>query len=102
FIAQALADPRIKRLFDGLSSDSKGRFRQRVVEQFCAVTGGPCVYTGRTMKEGHAGIGITEADRNAAAGHLVASLDKFKVPEKEKNEFLALLGPMKPDIVENP
>src|SRR6266508_878869 len=31
---------------------------------------------------------------------LVKALDKFNVKEKEKNELLGLLGPMKPDIVE--
>jgi len=31
---------------------------------------------------------------------LVASLDTFKVGEREKGELLAVLGPMKKDIVE--
>jgi len=31
---------------------------------------------------------------------LVKTLDEFKVPEKEKNELLAALGPTKKDIVE--
>jgi hemoglobin len=31
---------------------------------------------------------------------LVKALDKFKVPEKEKNEILGALGPLKGDIVE--
>jgi len=35
-------------------------------------------------------------------GHLVASLDKFKVPAQEKGELLALLGPMRSSIVEEP
>jgi len=102
FIARALADPRVKRLFDGLSTDSKNRFRQRLVEQLCAAAGGPCVYTGRSMKAAHAGIGITDAEWTASVTHLVASLDKFKVPAKEKGELLGLIVPMKPDIVEKP
>jgi hemoglobin len=89
-------------MFEGLSADSENRFRQHLVEQLCAATGGPCVYTGRSMKASHAGIGITEGDWNAAIGHLVATLDKYKVPDKEKNEVLALLSPMKSDIVEKP
>jgi hypothetical protein len=33
-------------------------------------------------------------------GHLTASIDKFKVPEKEKGELLAFVASMKKDIVE--
>jgi hemoglobin len=51
------------------------------------------------MKTAHAGMGITDADFNALVEDLVATLDKFKVPEKEKGELLGLLGPMKKDIV---
>jgi hemoglobin len=102
FIARAFGDARIRRMFEGLSTDSRNRFRQHLVEQLCAATGGPCVYTGRSMKVSHAGIGITEGDWTAAVGHLTATLDKYKVPDKEKNELLALLIPMKSDIVERP
>jgi hemoglobin len=102
FIARAFGDARIRRMFEGLSTDSRNRFRQHLVEQLCAATGGPCVYTGRSMKTAHAGVGITEGDWTAAVGHLVATLDKYKVPDKEKNELLALLVPMKADIVEKP
>ena len=46
-----------------------------------------------------AGMGITDAQFNALVEDLVKSLDKFKVPEKEKGELLGILGPMKPSIV---
>jgi hemoglobin len=51
------------------------------------------------MKTAHAGMGITDADFNALVEDLVATLDKFKVPEKEKGELLGVLGPMRKDIV---
>jgi hemoglobin len=54
------------------------------------------------MKSVHAGLGITGAQFDALVGHLVATLDKFKVPEKEKGELLSVLGPMRSDIVEEP
>jgi len=73
-----------------------------VVDQLCAVTGGPCVYVGRDMKASHAGLGITERDWDASVRHLVATLDKFSVPAKEKDEVLALVGTLKKDIVEKP
>jgi len=33
---------------------------------------------------------------------LVNALDTYKVPAREKNELLSVLGPMKKDIVEVP
>lgn len=100
FIGRLLNDPQLKRFFTGLSNDSKNRVRQLVVDQLCAATGGPCVYIGRDMKTVHTGLGITEIDWDLSVNHLVASLDKFRVPEKEKEEFLALAATLKSDIVE--
>lgn len=100
FIGRLAADKQLNRFLVGLSADSQKRLRQNVVDQLCQATGGPCLYIGRSMKTAHAGLGITESDWQLTVNHLVASLDKFKVPEKEKNEFLALASSLKPDIVE--
>src|ERR1051325_4124888 len=100
FIARLAADKQLSRFLVGMSADSQKRLRQLVVNQLCQATGGPCIYTGRPMKTAHAGLGITESDWQLTVKHLVASLDKFKVPEKEKQEFLALASSLKPDIVE--
>ena len=100
FIGRLVADKQFEKFFVGHSIDSKKRIRQHILDQFCAATGGPCIYTGRDMKTTHAGLAITEADWDAAAKHLAASLDKFKVPEKEKGEILAFVTTLKKDIVE--
>ena len=100
FVGRLVADKQFERFFAGHSIDSRKRIRQHILDQFCAATGGPCVYTGRDMKTSHAGLGITEADWDAAAKHLAASLDKFKVAEREKNEILAFVTTLKKDIVE--
>lgn len=100
FIGRLVADKRFEKFFVGHSEDSTKRIRQHILDQFCAATGGPCIYTGRDMKTTHKGLGITDADWDASAKHLVASLDKFKVPEKEKNELLAFVTSLKKDIVE--
>jgi hemoglobin len=100
FVGRLVADKQFEKFFVGQSNDSKKRIRQHVLDLFCNATGGPCIYTGRDMKTSHTGLGITEADWNAAAKHLVASLDKFKVPEKEKGEVLAFVTTLKKDIVE--
>jgi len=100
FITGLATDPRFKRFFSGFSNDSKKRLRQHILDQFCAAAGGPCVYTGREMKTVHTGLKISEDDWNAAAKHLVAALDKYKVPEAEKNDLLAFVVSQKKDIVE--
>lgn len=100
FIVRLVSDKQFEKFFIGQSTDSKKRIRQHILDQFCAATGGPCIYTGREMKTSHGGLGITNAEWDAAAKHLVASLDKFKVPEKEKGEILAFVTSLKKDIVE--
>lgn len=100
FIGRLAADKQLARFLVGLSADSQKKLRQHVVNQLCEATGGPCFYTGRTMKASHAGLGVTEADWQATVKHLVATLEKFKVPEKEKGELLAIASSLKADIVE--
>jgi hemoglobin len=102
FIPRLIADKQIGRFLVGLSDNSKARLRQMFVEQACAATGGPCVYIGRDMKTTHKGLGITGSDWDLSVKLLVTSLEKFKVPEKEKNEFLAIIASTKADIVEKP
>ena len=100
FITRLATDPRFGRFFSGFSNDSKKRLRQHILDQFCLAAGGPCVYMGRDMKTTHSGLGITEADWDAAAKHLVEALDKYKVPKAEKDELLAFVTSQKKDIVE--
>ncbi len=102
FIGRLAADKQLNPFLVGLSDNSKGHLRQMIVELSCAATGGPCVYTGRDMKTAHKGLGITGSDWDLAVRHLSDSLDKFKVPQKEKDEFLAAISSFKADIVEKP
>jgi len=100
FITRLATDKRFEKFFTGFSDDSKKRLRQHILDQFCVAAGGPCVYTGRDMRTSHKGLGISEADWDAAAKHLVAALDKYKVQEAEKNDLLAFVVTQKKDIVE--
>ena len=99
FVGRVAADNRINGKF---ANTDIPKFKMLLVEQLCQATGGPCTYTGRSMKATHAGMGVSSGDFDALVGDLVATLNKFKVPEREKNELLGALGPMKGDIVEKP
>lgn len=100
FIGRLASDKEIGRFFVGASDDSKKRIRQLVLDQLCAATGGPCIYIGRDMKTAHKGLKITEKDWDASVKHLTDTLDKFKVPKKEKEEVLGAISNLKKDIVE--
>lgn len=97
FVANVGADTRINHYFAHADLD---RLKGHLVNQIGQASGGPQVYTGRDMKTTHAGMGIDEPAFNALVEDLVKALDKFAVQEKEKNDLLAILGPMKGDIVE--
>ena len=100
FLGRLAADKQMSRFFVGVSADSLRKLRQHVVDQLCEATGGPCYYFGRSMKTVHAGLGITESDWQITVKHLMATLDKFKVPDKERSEIVAMFAGLKSDIVE--
>jgi hemoglobin len=99
FVAFAAADTRVNARFKDLKPADVEKLKSHIADQVCEASGGPCAYLGRDMKTSHAGMKITEAEWNATVEDLVKALDKNKVPEKEKQELLGLLAPMKPDIV---
>jgi hemoglobin len=100
FIVRLMKDPDLGRFFIGHGAESGKRIRQLLVDQLCQATGGPCIYTGREMKPVHAGLGITNAQWDTMVKLLVQTLDKFQVPERERNELFTALSGLKKDIVE--
>jgi hemoglobin len=97
FAGRVLADTRINAKF---AKSDPVRLKAMLVEQICEATGGPCKYSGRTMPASHAGMGVTAGEFNALVEDLVGALDKFNVPQKEKDELIGALAPMKAQIVE--
>ena len=75
------------------------RLKRLLVEFISSASGGPLKYTGRSMESSHRGMKITNAEFDAIAGDLSASLDKFKVPKKEKDELMAAVGGTRGTIV---
>lgn len=96
FIGNVAADSRINGFF---ANANIPRLNTMLVNQICEATGGPCKYTGASMKTAHTGMGIQSKDFNALVDDLVKTLNKFNVPEKEKGELLGALASMKGDIV---
>ena len=97
FVGNVAGDGRINGYF---AKANIPRLKAQLVDQICEASGGPCKYTGQNMKDAHRGMGVNGPAFDALVEDLVKTLDKFKVPEKEKGELLSVLGPMKKDIVE--
>jgi hemoglobin len=99
FVPRLVKDPMLGKYFVH-SQDTLMHIRQLAVDQICAATGGPCIYIGRDMKTAHKGLGISAAEWDVAVKHLLATLDQFKVPAKEKDELVTIVGTLRADIVE--
>jgi hemoglobin len=96
FVGNVAADRRINKFF---ARTDIPRLKYMLVQQICQGTGGPCIYTGRDMKTAHAGLGIGGRHFGALVQDLGKTLNKFRVPAREQKELVAVLAPMRKDIV---
>ena len=97
FVGNVARDKRINRFF---ANANVPRLKFHLAQQICQATGGPCFYTGRDMKSTHRGMGVSGRHFNALVQDLGRTLNKFKVPGREQKELVAILAPLKKDIVE--
>lgn len=96
-------------LIDGAAEDRRTRaafagrnlkdIKRKVEAQVCSLTGGPCEYRGRPMPAAHRGLAITEGEFAAFVERLQESLERRQVPRAARNRLLAILAPMRRDIV---
>ena len=91
-----LADPRVKADFDNSNID---RLKQRLADQFCQISNGPCVYRGHSMAEAHAGLDVTQAKFNAVAEDVQTAMRQIGIPYWTQNRLMALLAPMQRQVV---
>jgi len=96
FVPRLVADPRTREFF---KKANREHLKQMLSQQFCVVSGGPCVYTGLPMKTAHQDMDISKGDFNALVEVLQASMDAQQVPFATQNRLLARLAPMHRDIV---
>ncbi|MGK4361424.1 group I truncated hemoglobin [Ectopseudomonas chengduensis] len=90
-------DPRIARHFLDIDIE---RLREKLIEQLCFESGGPCVYTGDSMEESHKGLRLTPSDFNALVEHLQDAMDAEGVPTPAQNRLLARLAPMRGQVID--
>lgn len=97
FAGRVLADARVNKKF--ARSDAP-RLVANLTDFVCMATGGPCKYTGLDMKTAHKNMGVTTGEFNALAEDLTATLNHFKVPDKERGELMGAIAATQNDIVE--
>lgn len=90
------ADVRIAELFVNVDAADLKRL---VAEQLCEALGGPCRYSGRSMPDAHSGLALTDSDFDAFVEDLRAAMTDLELGPRQQSQILALLGPMRPDIV---
>lgn len=96
FMVRLLADPRTGPHF---KPSNQQRVKEQLVDQLCALSGGPCIYKGADMKSAHANLDIKKSDFHALVEVLQQSMDARGIPFRKQNEMLALLAPMNRDII---
>ena len=99
-LPRLMSDPQLGRFWANRAADSIRREKQLLIDFLCSNAGGPMYYTGRDMVLSHKGMGISASDWEIFLRHLHASLDKFQVPDRERQGVLAFVESTKADIVE--
>ncbi len=105
FVAAAAADAKVDFTRGGrwqVSDANVQHLKSMLVAFMAQALGGPQSYAGRGMREVHRGMGITQAQFDALAGHLQATLQKHKVPARELAEIMKIAASTAADIVEKP
>lgn len=77
----------------------KAVYKYNATALACQVMGGPQVYTGRSLKEAHQHLAVTEEEWQALNKIFRDSMNSFKVPAKEQGEVIAIIESTKADIV---
>jgi hemoglobin len=104
FVDNALVDPRVN--FDGngkrkLTRAEIEHLKSTLVGFVSQATGGPLKYSGKTMKEAHKGMGITDAEFDAAKANLKYALETHGAAPADAKAVLDAVEGTRKDIVEN-
>jgi len=100
FLGRLITHEQMKRFFFGASESTRTRRRQYIVDFICSQTGGPCAYTGRSMKDAHKGLSISKSDWDILTDLFLESLKKFDLSHSVIGEVMSWINLLKPDIVE--
>jgi hemoglobin len=96
-VGRMAADQRIQQFF--VATDFR-RFKGMLVVHICELSGGPCRYRGRPLRQVHRGRRIRPAHFEAMVEDVREALRAAQVGEREQTELLAILRTLEPEIIE--
>src|SRR4051812_19544142 len=85
FYERILSDKELGPIFAGIDME---RLRGHQTRFVSFVLDGPNLYTGRNMRSAHQGLGITDEQFMAVAGHLIDALVSFNVPAEVTDQVI--------------
>lgn len=88
-------DDRINEQFRGVDVR---QFHTNLTDQLCELSGGPCTYSGREMRESHADMNVTDTQFNALAENLILAMEQNNIPTGSQNRLIKRLVPLYPQI----
>jgi hemoglobin len=86
-------------MFEYFKESDIDRFREKLIEHVCFLTGGPCEYTGDSMEQVHAGMEISESDFNHGVDLFIKSMEKAEIPHPVQNKVLSVLAPTRKEMI---
>jgi len=102
FVGMAATDPKIDFFRRGKFKDvDVPQLKQYLVEFVSMATGGPLKYKGRSMKEVHKGMDITDEQFDASAVALKKALEKNAAKPEDVDAVLKAVEGTRKDIVES-
>lgn len=88
-----------KQIFHYFADANISRFRTHLTTHLCAITDGPCQYTGDSMTDIHTGMKITEKDFNHLVDLLINAMNLEGIPHRIQNQLIAKLVPLRVSII---
>ncbi len=96
FERELIRNPTTRPFFEGRDNT---RTKQQLVQQFCDIMQGGCVYQGATMRDSHRTMGVNQAHFYALVEALQLAMSRLGIPFRSQNKLLAVLAPMHRDII---
>lgn len=77
----------------------KAAYKYNATSLACMVMGGPQKYTGRSLKDAHQHLRVTEIEWQELIKIFKESMNSFNLPQKEQNEILGIIESTKGDVL---
>ncbi len=96
FYVKVLADKRVNHFFEDVNMKAQHEKQKAFL---AAALGAPTPWTGKDMRKAHENLDLKEADFNAIAENLQATLTELKIDEKLIAQIMAIAASTKNDVL---